>query len=265
MPVFDKRRRESERRKERWKFGALILSGLALLFGGSWLARRAYYSVYVQPYRLAPPAPRFRAARPVFPYSVVPGGVYDPKELMETIRVDPVARVHYSDIRIENLVPVRIQSPMEAYVSYRIGNNVYWTSKKLSIPRGELVLTDGKNMIRARCGNRVVTQFATSGVKSSSQSEKTLETVFETPIPSLVKLPPFLQPVLPPGAMTPDMWEAPRNELASTPEPTTLVLYSSGMSLILFSAAWRRRRSGGDAKRVRAVAGTMTKGFQEEL
>ena len=42
-----------------------------------------------------------------------------------------------------------------AYVSYRIGNRVFWTRKPVRIPAGETLLTDGETEIRARCGNAV--------------------------------------------------------------------------------------------------------------
>jgi hypothetical protein len=41
------------------------------------------------------------------------------------------------------------------YVSYRIGNNVFWTKHKLALRKGEAMLSDGRNMARTRCGNRV--------------------------------------------------------------------------------------------------------------
>ena len=42
-----------------------------------------------------------------------------------------------------------------AYVSYRIGDRVFWTRKPVRIPAGETLLTDGETEIRARCGNAV--------------------------------------------------------------------------------------------------------------
>jgi hypothetical protein len=44
---------------------------------------------------------------------------------------------------------------MFVYVSYRKANRVYWTSKKHRVCKGEAILTDGKNMARTRCGNRL--------------------------------------------------------------------------------------------------------------
>jgi hypothetical protein len=43
-------------------------------------------------------------------------------------------------------------------MSYRIGDRVYWTKKKIALAEGETVLTDGVTTIRARCGNLVSDQ-----------------------------------------------------------------------------------------------------------
>jgi hypothetical protein len=41
------------------------------------------------------------------------------------------------------------------YVSYRKGEQVYWTARKVTLAEGESILSDGQNDIRARCGNRI--------------------------------------------------------------------------------------------------------------
>jgi hypothetical protein len=38
-------------------------------------------------------------------------------------------------------------------MSYRVGDRVYWTKEKVTLPQGEALLTDGRSLIRARCGN----------------------------------------------------------------------------------------------------------------
>jgi hypothetical protein len=46
-------------------------------------------------------------------------------------------------------------------VSYRKGDQVYWTAKKVMLAQGETLLSDGSNEMRARCANRIsdVAQF----------------------------------------------------------------------------------------------------------
>jgi hypothetical protein len=40
-------------------------------------------------------------------------------------------------------------------MSYRIGDQIYWTRNKVLLNAGEITLTNGDIEIRARCGNRI--------------------------------------------------------------------------------------------------------------
>ena len=201
------------------------------------LAWSGYHSVYIQPSAYAPPPmPIFRAARKIYPFSVIPGGVYDSKELTQTIQGDPSLVEHYRDIQIENLIAVRTQAPMQAFVSFRQDKQIYWTSKALTIPRGELVLTDGQHMIRSRCGNRIQQKSPEYAVRSSTMTEQMQALVMDAPLPSIANLPASLQPVLSPGVLVEDLWKNPENQVAATPEPGTLILFSSGFLCLLLLA-----------------------------
>ena len=96
-----------------------------------------------------------RALRPNYPYSVVPGGVYSPAELRSALERDPVVRDHYAGFNAKAARLVTLAEDRFQYVSYRQNNKVYWTSKKLRISKGEVLLTDGQNFARTRCGNRL--------------------------------------------------------------------------------------------------------------
>jgi hypothetical protein len=102
--------------------------------------------------------------RPVYRYSVVPGGIKDARELKWVAEHDPVVASHYAGFDYEHARLVRLVLARTAYVSYRIGNHVYWTRHRISLKKGETVLTDGKITARTRCGNRVeeMPQQATS-------------------------------------------------------------------------------------------------------
>lgn len=93
--------------------------------------------------------------RLVYPYSIVAGGVHNPQQLREVMNTDPVAAAHYSSFDTAKAHVVRLPRDEYAYVSFRVGNNVYWTSHKLKLREGETLLTDGQHYIRTRCGNRV--------------------------------------------------------------------------------------------------------------
>ena len=96
-----------------------------------------------------------RSGRPVYAYSVVPGGVIDANEVRRAAASDPVVAEHYRDLDLARLHPVSLTMDTAAYVSFRKGGKVYWTTKKVRLAKGETVLSDGKNMVRARCGNRI--------------------------------------------------------------------------------------------------------------
>jgi hypothetical protein len=93
--------------------------------------------------------------RSVFPYSIIPGGAQSAEDLKQAVATDPVVAQHYSDFDLANVRRVTLSQPQLLYVSYRIGNNVFWTKKKLAVAKGETLLTDGRSMARTRCGNRV--------------------------------------------------------------------------------------------------------------
>lgn len=93
--------------------------------------------------------------RPVYRYSVVPGGVKDVQELKWAADHDPVVAQHYAGFDYDHARVVRLALARTAYVSYRIGNKVYWMRHRVTLPAGETVITDGKIMVRTRCGNRV--------------------------------------------------------------------------------------------------------------
>jgi hypothetical protein len=102
--------------------------------------------------------------RPVYRYSVVPGGVKDVAELKWAAEHDPVVRSHYAGFDYDHARVVRLVLARTAYVSYRIGNKIYWTRNRVTLKKGETVITDGKITARSRCANRVeeVPQQATS-------------------------------------------------------------------------------------------------------
>jgi hypothetical protein len=93
--------------------------------------------------------------RLIYPYSVVPGGVRDPAELKAVSEHDPAVREHYSRFDFRKARVVTVHQPRLVYLSYRIGDKIYWTTKKVRLHKGEQLITDGTITARTRCGNRV--------------------------------------------------------------------------------------------------------------
>ena len=104
------------------------------------------------------------ADRPVYPYSLVPGGVQDAKELKWVAEHDPVVAAHYAGFDYDHARVVRLTLARTVYLSYRIGNHVYWTRHRVALHKGEKLITDGRMTARGRCANRVeeMPQQATS-------------------------------------------------------------------------------------------------------
>jgi hypothetical protein len=93
--------------------------------------------------------------RRVYRYSVVPGGAADRAELERIVRRDKVVAAHYAGFDVERARPVTVSAPRAVHVSYRKGDKIYWTSRKVMLQVGETLLTDGRNEMRARCANRI--------------------------------------------------------------------------------------------------------------
>jgi hypothetical protein len=95
-----------------------------------------------------------KSGRPVYPYSLVSGGIANESEFALVRAADPVLRAHYREIGA-HVTSQSLSHDERMYASYRIGNEIYWTRHTVVVHRGETVLTDGQHLIRTRCGNRL--------------------------------------------------------------------------------------------------------------
>jgi hypothetical protein len=104
-----------------------------------------------------PAAPTARhdadSSRLVYRHSVVPGGVYSDGELRAAMRHDPVVAAHFTTLGRTRLRTEIVTNDRMVYVSYRKGDDIYWTRNKVLLRAGETILTDGRTQIRTRCGN----------------------------------------------------------------------------------------------------------------
>ena len=206
--------------------------------------------------------------RPVFPYSIVPGGVRDAHELQTAAAGDPVVAQHYSDFRISQARTLRFEHPLAMYVSYRHADRVFWTKNRMLIPAGETLISDGENLARVRCANRL-SRIAVSPVAETEPTREELsEPVFVPPLmaqllpgesngifPSAsppppgpttgsdTPPPPIFPPLLPPGVppVIPGIPVVPPP--VSTPEPASFILLIVGAALISFFASHSLRRN----------------------
>lgn len=173
--------------------------------------------------------------RPVYPYSVIPGGVASGAELKTAILHDPVAAIHYADFDVARARIVRLDRDQFAYVSYRMGDRIFWTSKKVKLPKGETVVTDGEHEARTRCGNRVSDTPAqpvapnepTQQVLQPSQAPQQVAILLPptidyppAPPPSFPPGPPVAPPSGPPGGIIPPPYYPPTGGGGGSPPPS---------------------------------------------
>lgn len=155
-----------------------------------------------------------QALRHVFKYSVVSGGVESAAELVDAANRDPIVRDHYQSINLNKVRELHLNKDMLAYVSYRVNDKIYWTQKKIQLRKGELVLTDGENLVRSRCGNRISISRVSSPGPEPAEPEFDLEepkgptvALIEPPAElfpvsyDVLPSPPVLVPPLPPLAV----------------------------------------------------------------
>lgn len=95
------------------------------------------------------------AVEKVYPYSIIAGGVHNKQQFEEAMRTDPVAAAHYADFNAAKFHIVKLQHAEAEYVSFRVGDNVYWTSHKVLLRKGSELISDGTHLGRTRCGNRI--------------------------------------------------------------------------------------------------------------
>ncbi len=206
----------------------------------------------------------------IYPYSIIPGGVKNLDGLRSAASRDNVIRRHYAHFDYDHAHLVRASEAREVFLSYRIRDSVFWTQRKIRLHVGELLLTDGKITARARCGNQV-----SDTAKPEISNEEPAEDVLDQPVammesPSMPILPGLgpaelpIGPPPPPGVYANNLIFpyapmgvqfppriCPANEVAVdgkcppkhhkpvAPEPPTLLLVASGLTLIL----WRYRSS----------------------
>jgi hypothetical protein len=278
LPALKRRRRSTRRRQQRRRRLA-ALAGTAVALG---LAVVAWTTSAPPPSALPPipaaatwegtfgaepPALTFaRPSRPRYRYSVIPGGVYSPAELEVALATDPVAAAHYAGFDVARARVTRVEAPRAVYVSYRVGDAVYWNSRKVWLQPGETLLTDGVQQARGRCGN-LVSEVIAGPVAEEEPPVEVLDEPIVDPPPGLAPLqafnllfadppppiesqplptlesvpvdPPSLVPI-PPPLVVERLPEAP--PLGPIPEPGTLVLIGTGAAG-LAARKWRSVRA----------------------
>jgi PEP-CTERM motif-containing protein len=195
--------------------------------------------------------------RAVYPYSVVPGGIQSLDELKQVMEHDPVISRQFQGFDFARAHSVQVSDRQAVYVSYRIGQKVYWTRKKIWLHPGETLITDGRIVARARCGNRVAEAPLDAG-SPLEPSEEELDQPYSGDPAAVNAASPSDPPPADPSEVAPPaggrkwwllpLFAAPlaalpatggsHEPLAVAPEPGTMLLLSSG----LVGVYWRSRK-----------------------
>ena len=176
-------------------------------------SRTAFYSKLSQ---FSAPEVQVKMAqyeRKVYPYSIIQGGIRSREELSANIRADKVVAKHYANFDVSKARIIKAPEARAMYVSYRLGDKVYWTAKKINIPQGETLITDGTLEARTRCGNML------SDTEMTPLSGEEPDAKFFD-VPQVAKLDSHgLEPVVEPG-LTP-LSQFSDEEVAESPIPLT--------------------------------------------
>jgi hypothetical protein len=157
--------------------------------------------------RETPPADRANQkqfGRTVYAYSVVPGGIASVAELQSAMAKDSVVFAQYAAFHLERARVIRLDQDRLAHVSYRVGDQIYWTNRQLKLAKGETLITDGVQTARTRCGN-----FISEIAEAPVSPHEPIESEFNKPVqiaynpddavsdnrfPELVQPPPSVPP-----------------------------------------------------------------------
>lgn len=220
----------------------------------------------------------FRHAAKVYPYSIIPGGIASVKQLRNAVALDPLVAAQYASFNLATARMIRLNHERTVYVSYRKDERAYWTTRKLALRSGELLVTDGEHTARARCGN-LISEDPVSPVSLGEPTPSTLDTPLTLQNPLIMDamwtqgdptdpgsvasfvpqqsidssdpgrdvfiplIPFFFVPAAPPSAppLPPDPDPVPPP--VSVPEPSTLILLSTSLGVWFIRKAAARRAS----------------------
>jgi len=151
----------------------------------------------------------------VYPYSVVDGGAHSVQELRSAIGRDPVVAKHYSNFKLDSARVIEAKADGYFHVSYRVGDEIFWTKKRLKVARGERLITDGTHFTRTRCAN------ALSDVpKGKTSPDEPTPEILDTPrLPPSDPSPSVPPVVIPGGFPGPGLPSDPGSDPDSDPGP----------------------------------------------
>jgi hypothetical protein len=166
------------------RVGTAVAAAIVIAVTVAWMSSQSsqpesFHSIWHQALNLGERTLHLTSRPPsgpvIFPYSIIPGGIHSLKNLQDAMATDPVVAAQYANFNLAKFRIVKLNKDEWAYVSYRIGSEVFWTRKKLKLCKGETLFTDGTSYFRTRCGNQV-SQVPRVQVWSEEPPEAVLDT-----------------------------------------------------------------------------------------
>lgn len=81
------------------------------------------------------------------------------EDFRKAVSKDPLLRSYYEGFRWDRAKMFELESPVEAYLNYKRDGRILRTRKKVTLPKGDRILTDGVRSIRAYCCNELVVEL----------------------------------------------------------------------------------------------------------
>lgn len=173
-----------------WKLAALIVGVVAL---ASMLMAAAIVTGLLDHPRLSsalPPAAGpvpyqivtiiEQGTRQVYPYAIVPGGAETLDQARRAL-ADPLARAGCPGIDFSKFRKVTLRRSLSGYISYRVGEQIYWTSNLVTLHVGETVFTDDVHLIRGR-GLNCYSPLPMMPTREDEPDERVLDTPIQLPV-----------------------------------------------------------------------------------
>lgn len=228
----------------------IVSLGLCVVFFTIGMSKEIVPISSVKTESVAIPTPK---SRPLYAYSLVPGGVGSIAELHSRISSNPILAKYFAHFNWAKATVIMFGHDMDVWMVFQRGSNILWTKRRVHIKAGELAVTDGVMTIMMRCGNAI-------SWAPEEPSEDLPPSIIESPItptlsdtypeipPSLINSPPDISDILdvpssaipptessvggPSGFFYPTMPVTPWpfiNPTSAVPENSTIVLLFFGL------------------------------------
>ena len=92
--------------------------------------------------------------RPVYQYSLAPGGLHSVQQIRNA-QHDQLLAKDYGILDFSRLHPRRLTKDTCVFVQSRKNGKIFWTKHCIQIHAGEIIWTDGSHSLLARCGNMI--------------------------------------------------------------------------------------------------------------